>query len=145
MTGLKRVFTFQEELKADPAFLAAIQEATLDPEEKVFGLKGSHGLLGTEEWWSNVRSGVIRSFVKEGVVVEVMNADSAEYEPSFEMDVDGGQYEYHQCFVNDRADLALYKPGARVKMIVALDEGKSLDEHGKTRYLDLVLEVFVST
>ncbi|ALN83602.1 hypothetical protein LC55x_0297 [Lysobacter capsici] len=61
------------------------------------------------------------------------------------MDVDGGQHEYHQCFVNDRADLALYRPGARVKMIVALDEGKSLDEHGKTRYLDMVLEVFVST
>ncbi|ALN83601.1 hypothetical protein LC55x_0296 [Lysobacter capsici] len=47
----------------------------MDPEEKVFGLKGTHGLVGTEEWWSNVSSGVIRSFEKEGVVVKIINAD----------------------------------------------------------------------
>jgi hypothetical protein len=29
MTGLKKVFTFQEEQRADPAFLAAIHKATL--------------------------------------------------------------------------------------------------------------------
>lgn len=151
----KVVFTFQRELQSNPRFLDAIQSATLDPAESVFGLKGTHGLLGTEEWWRNIENGVIRSVIKTGVVAKIIHYDESsdeedegqdvsDDEPSFKMDLDAGGYEYHQCFVNDRADLALYKVGAKVKMLVALDEGKSRGEKGDIRYLDVVLEVSVS-
>lgn len=148
--NFKTVFTFEQELKDDPKFLEAIQAATLDPEETVFGLKGTNGLLGTDEWWANTKNGVMRSFEKVGTVEKLIHYDSEDAEdsndrvPSFEMDVDGGHYEYHQCFVNDPADLARYKVGARVRMVGVLDEGKSPDEHGQTRYIELVLEVAVS-
>jgi len=44
--------------------VAAMQKATLTTEQ--FGIELTHGLIGTEEWWSKIRSGELRVHTLRG-------------------------------------------------------------------------------
>ncbi|MET4727788.1 hypothetical protein ABIE09_001592 [Lysobacter enzymogenes] len=139
----KTVFTFRQELDDDPGFLHAMRSATLDPEEKVFGLKGTHGLVATEEWWENIRNGIIRSETKLGRIARIIDDDLEDSSPFSLIEFEDGSTKYEPNLANSPADQDLYQVGARIRYLYAFDEGKSPDEFGKPRFIELILEVAI--
>lgn len=139
----KTVFTFRQELNDDPSFLIAIHSATLNPQEKVFGLKGTHGLVATEKWWENIRNGIIRSEIKFGRIVKVDGEDGDSSSLSSLIEFEDGSKKYEPSLANCQADQNLYQVGARIRYLYAFDEGKSPDEFGKPRFIELILEVAI--
>lgn len=48
---MKMVFLLSEELKMNPGRVALTQALTLNSSKPMMGLKGIHGLFGSQEWW----------------------------------------------------------------------------------------------
>lgn len=54
---MKLVYELAEELKSDPEQVALAQALTLDTSRPFMGLKGTFGLFGSQQWWSNIAEG----------------------------------------------------------------------------------------
>lgn len=56
---IKLVYQLSEELRKNPRLVELAQAMTLENSKPFAGLKGTYGLYGSEESWSNIRNGVI--------------------------------------------------------------------------------------
>jgi len=65
---MKLVYSLAEELRADPERLRRAQEGASDP-AKCWGYKMTYGLFGSDEWWENIKNGVIPTWQLSGVIV----------------------------------------------------------------------------
>lgn len=61
MSKLNQVY----DARSDQERMLGIQEATKDGR----GLKNTHGLVGSAEWWRRIDTGELRRYVCEGLVV----------------------------------------------------------------------------
>ena len=55
---MKVVYSLRNDLEKDPSKVRDAQSLTLNDARPMLGLKGNRGLFGSEEWWSNIESGV---------------------------------------------------------------------------------------
>src|SRR5262249_45011523 len=70
-TPMMLVYELSRELRDDPERIALVQALTLNPQRPRMGLKGTHGLFGSEEWWSNIHTGRMRTKTVRGTIEEL--------------------------------------------------------------------------
>ena len=135
----KVVYLLSEELKNDPEQVSKAQALTLD-DTRQFGLKGSHGLFGSEEWWKNIDDGILPLKKVSGVIsrLYVAGQDTEEDENEFVLNLDDGREHIESIFANKKADEKLFKVGARVDIVYVLDELKT------NELSEIVLEMAVT-
>jgi hypothetical protein len=113
------------------------------------GLKGNHGLFGSDEWWESIRSGRIKTVCHSGVIERTYFAgqDSrlGSQVNSFSLRTANGSLIDQSIYAKRKNDRNLFVCGATVVMLSALDELKSQPGvDGGTNYLLKLLEMAVS-
>jgi hypothetical protein len=81
---MKIVYRLRNNLR----YIKAIQEASLHSSGD--GLKITHGLLGTDEWWAHIRDGSLPTVTIRGVVSSVYMSGHNDY-PEFEITAESGE------------------------------------------------------
>jgi len=127
------------QLRKNRQFIADAQAASLSP--KPFGLKTTHGLFGSDQWWQNVEAGVIPQIRKVGAITRLFRAGMHNESQCFEMVCqDGEKFEY-DCVAANRKDRKLYKVGVGVELTFVESElkqpllytdGRIADTHSRT-------------
>lgn len=64
---MKLVFRLEDRLRDDPERVRLAQALTLDSSRPRMGLRGTHGLFGSPEWWASIREGEIPLSIKMGL------------------------------------------------------------------------------
>jgi hypothetical protein len=143
---MKLVYQLTEELKHDPEQVAKAQALTQD-KSKPFGLKGSRGLFGSVEWWSNIEKGVLPTRQISGVIERlfVSGQEKSAQANTFDLLSSDGTLYTESILVNSQVDQQLFKVGSRVEMVYVFDELKEQPApDGGVNYLDILLEMAVS-
>lgn len=143
---MKLVYQLSEDLKHHPERVAKAQALTGD-KSKPFGLKGEHGLYGSEVWWNNIKKGVLPvrriSGIIERLFISGQERDSQAN--TFDLLLSDGSLHTESILVNDQADYQLFKVGSRVEILYVFDELKVQPApEGDVNYLDILLEMAVS-
>ncbi len=146
---MKVVYTLREELKKKPEYVAQVQAMTLNCEKPLLGLKGTHGLFGSDEWWESISSGRTPIRVVSGQITELFFAgqDSrwGNQVNSFSLTLDGGAIVEESIYTSQKLDRRLFVVGATVCIAYALDELKKQPAgDGSTNYSESVLEMAIS-
>lgn len=142
---MKVVYRLSEELANDPEQVADAQALSLDEARPYVGLKGTHGLFGSSEWWANIETGVIPKKNLCGVItrVYVTGQERSDLPNTFDLRGSDGSIHMEGIYVNSQDDVALYKVGRQVEVVYLLDELKMPLPDGGKDYLEIVLEVSV--
>jgi hypothetical protein len=147
---MKLVYELARALERDPQLVRQTQTLTLDASRPQMGLRGNCGLFATDDWWKSIQSGRLRSRSISGVIetTHFAGQDSrwGDQVNGFQLLLDDGARHSDSIYALEKADRKLFIPGARVTMVFVLDEMKQQPAiDGGVNYLDIVLEVAVST
>ena len=120
-------------------YIVQVQAASLS--SKPFGLKITHGLFGSEEWWRNIETGVIPVIGYAGTITRLFRAGMHNESECFEMLTNDGRSFQYDCKATDKKDRKLYRVGARIELSFVLQElkqpvltieGKVHDTHSRS-------------
>lgn len=144
---MKLVYQLSEELKTDLERVALTQALTLNKSKPYMGLKGTHGLFGSEEWWGNIHQQRIPLLFLSGIIRRAYLAGQDEYGLNNTIDIllDDGSVHSVGIYVNNENDIELFRVGSIASIVYALDELKdqpALD--GGINYSKVALEMAVS-
>lgn len=148
-SGLKLVYTLSAELKGDPAYVRDVQSLSLDNDRPLTGLKPTHGLFGSDEWWESINSGRIRTVHVKGTIRELIFAGQdarwGDSVNSFKLEKEDGSSVLEGIYVQEKVDRKLFRVGAKVSCWYALLELKRQPApDGTVDYAQTVLEMAVS-
>lgn len=141
----KLVYQLSVFLQEQPDYIRRAQALTLDPNMPHAGLKGTHGLYGSEDWWNNIRTGDIGNSTEIGSISKIYAVGPpSERRPKTEMEIqfEDGRRGTWTMRANDRRDLDLFRLGGRVMMFIIFDELKK--PQGERKASDIVIEMAVS-
>lgn len=146
---MKVVYALRDDLKSKPDYVAEVQALTLNREKPLVGLKGTHGLYASDEWWESIRSGRIETKVVSGTIHELFFAgqDSrwGDQVNSFRLKLNDGRTVEESIYANQKSDRRLFVVGATVFIAYVLEELKSQPApDGSVNYVESVLEVAIS-
>lgn len=144
---MKRVFSLTEELSKNPERVALTQALTLDESRPLVGLKGGNGLFGSEEWWRNIEQRKMALLFVSGRVRAsyVSGQDQSIAKNTVDLEMNNGEVVSVGIYTNDKLDIELFREGAWVEMVYALDELKMQPaSDGSPNYSKVALEVAVS-
>jgi hypothetical protein len=144
---MKRVFQLEDRLREDPVQVQLAQALTLNPLRPRMGLRGTYGLFGSAEWWASIRERRMPLLYLTGVVQRayVAGQDESASNNTIDLKLDDGSVVMTGIYVNNEADVALFRPGCRVGIVYALDELKMQPaSDGGVNYLEIELEMAVS-
>jgi len=144
---MKLVYQLSKELEDDPEQVALAQSLSRDQSRPLMGLKGSHGLFGSQEWWDSIKNGAIPLRYISGVIkrMYVSGQERDVPENTFDLVTSEGATKTESCYTNSKDDLGLYRVGRRVDIVYALDELKAQPApDGSINYSEIVLEMAVS-
>lgn len=145
---MKRVFQLSEELKVNPERVALAQALTLNTSKPHMGLKGTHGLFGSPDWWENIRHRNMPLLFLSGVIQRAYHAGQEEHGMNNTIDLmlDDGSVRAVGIYVNNKDDIKLFCAGCRAEIVYALDELKQQPAmDGGVNYSKVALEMAVST
>ncbi len=145
-SAMKLVYQLSEELKNDPEQVAKVQALTQDS-SRPFGLKGAHGLFGSDEWWENLRNGILPVRHVSGVIKRlfISGQEKGREANTFDLLLDNGEVHTESIFVNSEKNRQLFKVGSQVEILYALDELKMQPSQGaRINYSEIVVEMAVS-
>ncbi len=118
--------------KNNTSQIAAIQDATRTTEE--FGIEPTHGVVGTDEWWSNIQSGRLVLHTLQGQISRVYMGSMRDW-PEFTLTLPTGEtsnwtreadsVELSQMYVEGRA--------VEIDYVVQNFRKKSWDKGGQTK------------
>lgn len=146
-TPMKIVYELSKEVEANPQSVVDTHLLTLDDSRPEIGLKGRHGLYASDEWWDSLYQGEMETLYISGVIIEAYVAGSDHSNDNNEIDLlmSDGTVQSIGIYVNNPADVSLFRVGCRVDVIYALDELKKQPSHdGGINYLKIVLEMAIS-
>jgi hypothetical protein len=144
---MKVVFRLADKLRDDPERVRLAQELTLDSSRPRMGLRGSHGLFGSQEWWRNIEEGGVPLLHVSGVIERayVAGQDGSDINNAIDVRVHDGSVRMIGIYVNDKKDVDLFCPGCRVGIVYVRDQLKQQPAaDGGPNYLDIALEMAVS-
>lgn len=144
---MKLVYRLSEELKTDPEQIALTQALTLNSSKPMLGLKGTHGLFGSTEWWSNIEQRKMPLLFISGIIrrVYVAGQDGGDESNGIYLLLEDGSLCDVGIYVNDKADIPLFRVGCRVELVYVLDELKKQPaQDGGVNYSKIALEMAVS-
>jgi hypothetical protein len=121
------VYRLSTELESDPQHMKLVQALTLDASRPSMGLKGTHGLFGSPEWWNAINTGVIPLTLQSGVICGLSSAgmDSHGELNTCALRTDDGATIHQGIYVNAPGDHSRYKVGFAVAYLSAMDEWKT--------------------
>ncbi|MDT3527889.1 hypothetical protein ROV86_07195 [Stenotrophomonas pavanii] len=140
---MKVVYSLRNDLAKDPSRVLDTQSLTLNDARPMLGLKGNKGLFGSEEWWSNIDSGVIEGECVMGVITTlyVAGQDRLDHPNEFDFILDDGSSRSEAILTDDPNSISAYAPGRKVRIQYAYDELKCPLRNGCPQYLDLVVKI----
>ncbi|PIT51304.1 hypothetical protein [Snodgrassella alvi] len=144
---MKIVFLLSEELKNDPERVALTQALTLNTLKPKMGLKGSHGLFASQEWWNSIKQGKMPLKYISGVITSayIAGQDPSKFNNTIDIVLNNGSIESVGIYVNNDDDVSLFKVGHKACIVYALDEMKAQpDFDGSVNYSQTALEMAVS-
>ena len=146
-SSMKPVYSLAEELRRNPERVQLAQALTLDESRPFIGLKGTHGLFGSNEWWASIKSGITPVVFVSGEIrrAYVAGQDQAAVNNSVDLISPNGEIVSVGIYVNDEEDIVFFREGSWVEMVYALDELKMQPARdGGTNFSKVALEVAVS-
>lgn len=145
---MKLVYNLRDDLKSRPGHVALVQGVTMDPRKPLIGLRGAHGLFASEEWWESIRTGRIATKMASGSIVELLfegqESRWGDEVNSFRLELGDGLTRVEPILANHRHDRKLFRVGATVWMVHAMDELKRPAPDGTTSFGEILLELAVS-
>ena len=139
--GMSLVYRLDVELSQNPERVRLAQELTLDENRPRFGLKGTHGLFGSTEWWGNIEKQLLQTRTVSGDIEEVywagQDARWGDAINSFRYLDENGDSQTEGIYVNSRQDVKKFMPGVRFVMVYVIDELKTGES------LDIMLYVYI--
>lgn len=144
---MKLVYRLEDELKADPEQVRLAQELTLNASRPTMGLKGTHGLFGSNEWWSRIANREVPLSFLSGVILRayVAGQDGGGENNTVDVLLADGSVTSAGIYVNDKTDIALFKTGCQVEVVYALEELKKQPARdGSVNLSHIALEMAVS-
>ena len=143
---MRRVYLFTEEIKHDPSYVEEVQNLTLDTSRPTMGLKGTHGLFCSEEWWASIREGRIPLKFVSGIIqrIYVTGQDAGVVNNTIDLVLEDGTKVSTGIYTNDKRDVALFCLGHKAEIVYALDELKCPPEEEAWYYSETALEMAVS-
>lgn len=144
---MKLVYRLSDELKTDPEQVILAQALTLDESKPYMGLKGTHGLFGSKEWWDSIYQEKMPLLFLSGIIDRsyFSGQDSLSLNNTIDILSNDGKLHTTGIYTNNKSDIALFKKGARVAIVYALDElKKSPTKKGQVNFSEIALEVAVS-
>ncbi|MDH5328174.1 MAG: hypothetical protein OEZ68_21480 [Gammaproteobacteria bacterium] len=144
---MRLVYSLPQALKDNPKDVALAQALTLDTTRPLLGLKGMYGLYGSPQWWASIEQRKMPLLFISGVIQRayVTGMDNCDENNTIDLLLDDGSIRMEGIYVNNKADIKLFRVGCRVELVCVLDELKrqpALD--GSVNYLEIPLEVAVS-
>lgn len=144
---MKMVFSLSEELKMDPNRVMLTQALTLNPLKPMMGLKGVHGLFGSQEWWDSIKKGQMPLLFVSGIIKRsyVAGQDPSHFNNTIDLSLEDGTIQSVGIYTNKEKDADLFKVGYMASIVYALDEMKAQpDFDGSVNYSKTALEMAVS-
>lgn len=145
--SMRLVYLLSEDLKKDPRRVEMAQELSQDSSRPLMGLKGTHGLFGSDEWWDSIRDGRIPVSFISGIIRSAYVAGQDEYGLNNTVDLilEDGSIVPVGIYTNSNSDVALFKPGCMVRVVYAFDElRRQPAKDGGMNYSKVALEMAVS-
>lgn len=145
---MKTVYDLATDLKADPQHVELAQALTLNSAKPEMGLKGKHGLFGSDTWWTNLRMGKIPTLEISGKIERAYCAGQGDTGAANTIDLrtDDGSLEMVGIYLNDERDVGLFQLGRRARILYALDElKKQPGPNGDINYSRIAVEMAVAT
>ncbi|ASA54578.1 hypothetical protein [Vibrio gazogenes] len=145
--SMKLVFQLSEELKRDPKRIEKTQSLTLNSSKPLMGLKGTYGLFASDEWWKNIRLGLMPQLYIKGIVQRVYESgqDTSGINNTVDLLSDDGSFHSVGIYVNDIRDTDLFCVGKEVEILYVLDELKKQPaSDGSVNYSRIAIEMAVS-
>lgn len=144
---VKLVFSLQKRLQREPIYIEKAQALTLNTNKPFIGLKGTHGLYGSDEWWCNLYNGVIPTVCYSGQIIDVYEAgqDKIGRLNTVKIILPNDSFYEVAIYVNNENDRSLYKSGSKLYLVKAFNELKyqPRDSNNKN-YSEITLELAVS-
>ncbi|OLF56435.1 hypothetical protein [Pseudomonas chlororaphis] len=143
---MKVIYHFKERIKEDPEYIRKAQELTLNESKPKAGLKGTFGLLGSDEWWNNLNKGLIPQKEISGVITRVYltGQDNIEKINTIDIKADDNSLYTEGIYANKNSEKHHYKPGAKIKIKYAFDPLKRTKSNGHIDYSKIIIEISIS-
>lgn len=144
---MKLVYELSKELEEDPEQVIQAQALTLNESKRLLGLKGTHGLFGSDEWWENIRKQIIPNLVIRGSIKRayISGQDQSGLNNTVDVIDDAGRMHVVGIYTNKKEDVNLFKVGSETEIIYALDELKRQPApDGGINYSKIAIEMAVS-
>ena len=138
---MQSVYSLKNELASDPGHVATVQALTLDL-SRPFGLKGTFGLFGSEEWWQSIESGKLQKMELTGVITSLGRAGMNNESPVFNARLDNGGHYTYDTVADTKKGVKKYIVGKRIKIVLVRDPLKSPSASRGT-HSEIVLEIWV--
>lgn len=141
------VYSLRQRLENDAEYVRRVQTLSLDRARPNMGLSTRQGLYGSDEWWRNVESGIIRRAAYSGIIVETFYAgmDSDRRHNSFRMKTDDGRDYSYGMVPKDSSYKGLYAVGHRAEVTTIFVELKQCTAEGSPQILEAPIEIRLST
>lgn len=138
---MQLVYSLKNELTSDPGQLAAVQALTLDL-SRPFGLKGTFGLFGSDEWWQSIKTGRLQKTELSGVITLIGRAGMHNESPVFNARLDNGDHYTYDTVADIKKGIKQYIVGKRVKIVLVREPLKNPSASRGT-HSDIVLEIWI--
>ena len=122
-------------------------QLTLNTSKPMLGLKGKHGLFGSPEWWASIEQRKMPLLFVSGIIrrAYVAGQDGGNENNGIELLLEDGSVRDVGIYVNNKADIPLFRVGCQVELVYALDEMKEQPaQDGSVNYVKVALEMAVS-
>jgi hypothetical protein len=129
---MKTVYRLSENVR----HIQAVQAATLNSPD--YGLKQTHGLFGSDEWWTNIECGALSVIKISGVISKVCMGSQGDW-PMFEIVDDSGIQTSWTREVNSRELDEYYRVGFKVEFDYVVQLFKK--DHGTGPETKIVTEI----
>jgi len=144
---MKQVYLLSEELKDNPERISVTQKLTLNSSRPLMGLKGTHGLFASVEWWDSIQENKIPLSYISGVIKRayVSGQDEGPTNNTVDLVLDDNSTITVGIYTNSIKDVSLFNVGCKVQLVYALDELKKQPARkGGVNYSEIALEMAVS-
>ncbi|RYL24702.1 hypothetical protein [Acinetobacter piscicola] len=149
----KLVYDLKSWLKDNPEDMELTHKVTLD-NSTTSGLKGSHGLYGTDEWWENIEDGSIESYMISGTIIDLNEKNEfmeANKVTTIKLDHEEREIYGGVGFTNEQIERKykdLYKVGNKTVIFYILDELKEDDTwnsivEGRLGIIPLINKIYI--
>ncbi|MFW2073062.1 hypothetical protein ACG9Y7_06410 [Acinetobacter gerneri] len=130
METMQSVYHVKVNIEQNPNHVKKVQALTLNQSRPMHGLKGTYGLYGSQEWLNNLDAGIIPQVKISGIIQRIYTVDMDNGEVPDTIDIkldDSGKIVSKGIFVNNKANITLFKVGKRVDILYYLEEMKAMD------------------